>query len=777
MKIKRYIKLLLPCLLVQVSTFFCSAQSLSPDGSKLPYQDSSLSVDQRVEDLLSRMTLEEKIGQINMPGLFKMNMGGDSQFKSNGCRKFVEGSYLDSIGPGGGLFGVGNTILLDGARQQAEFFNELQKIALTKTRLKIPLLQTEEGTHGLMCAGATIFPEGLAIGSTWNMEIVRDIYAVAAKEARAIGIHELCTFVIEPNRDPRMGRNEEGYSEDTYMSSHIAEAIVEGVQGNDISSNEKTVAVLCHFPGQTQPMKIQHERGSMEISELTLREVFLPPWQAGIKKGALGVMATYPSINGLPVHTSKWLLTDILRDELGFTGLVLCEGDGIGIPFDQRTTSTEKEAGAQVLEAGLDVSISFEPGYLKDMVENVQEGRVSIETIDRTVRRILRLKFMLGLFEKPYVDPERAVQVSHSKKHVELALNAAREGIVLLKNENNLLPLNRDKIKSIAVIGPNANDTVNQLGDYFSENSVLQHVTTVLEGVKKKMVPGTKIKYVKGCNILDFKLNEINKAKEAAKNADIAIVVVGESLETNGEDKDVASLDLQGLQEKLVEAVYSTGTPTIVVLINGRPLSTRWIAENIPGVVEAWNCGEAGGDAISDVIFGDYNPSGKLPITVPRHVGQLPAYYNYKPTPVTLPLVDMSSSPLYEFGFGLSYTTFEYSDLQIEPCLPAEQFGTGSGAVIKCKVKNIGKRQGQEVVQLYIQDAVASVVTPIKLLKGFKKISLEPGEEKTVEFVLYPRDLSVLNRHLEWVVEPGLFHMMVGSSSEDIRLNGDLKIN
>ena len=751
------------------------------------YLDADQPIKARVEDLLSRMTLKEKIGQMNMPCVYQSKIGYGTHTKVHalfgklsvkqrakqmeGCRKLAEGTHDVGIGPGGGFFTLCDRAIYEGSRKQAEFLNELQKIATEKTRLKIPVLQIEEGTHGLMCAGGTVFPEGLAIGSSWNMDLVQQIYAVAAKEARAIGVHELCTIVIEPNRDPRMGRNEEGYSECPYLCSRIAESIVAGCQGKDISANDKVITVFCHYPGQSEPTSGM-ERGTMHISERALRQFFLPPWVAGIKKaGALGVMATYPAIDSVPVHSSEKILTEILRQELGFEGLVLGEGGGIGTIVYERVAATQKEAGQMAIKAGVDVGISFEDGYMQAMIESVEEGKVPIELIDRAVGRILEIKFRLGLFENPYVDPDRAEKTVNSSQHQELALQAAREGIVLLKNKNNILPLSKS-IKSIAVIGPGADAGTDQLGDYIPHN-IPQEIVTVLDGIKRK-VPAAEVRYVKGCEVLGNKLNEISKAQAAAKRADVAVVVVGENIQTNGEGKDVASLDLTGLQEDLVKAIYQTGTPTIVVLINGRPLSIRWIAENVPAIVEAWMCGEKGGDAVADVLFGDYNPSGRLPITVPRHVGQLPVYYNYGPSKesrMETGYVDMSAKPLFEFGYGLSYTKFEYHNLQIRPL----QAGPAATRYISADVKNIGNREGQEVVQLYINDCISSVTTPIKELKGFKKITLEPGQIKTVEFEVTPFQLSLLDRNMQRVVEPGKFEVMVAASSEDIRLKGSFE--
>ena len=742
------------------------------------YLDPAQPMEKRVEDLLSRMTLSEKIGQMNMPCVYEKGLGKDPQSKFEGCRKFAAGTYVNGIGPAGGFFTLANEILRQGTQQQADFFNELQKIAIDNTRLKIPLLETEEGTHGLMASAGTIFPEGLGIGSTWDMALVKDIYTVAAREARAVGIHQLFTLVVEPNRDPRLGRNEEGFSEDPFLCSRIAESIVHGTQGSDVSAPDKVVAGLCHYPGQSEPVS-GLERGAMEISERKLREVFLPSWVAGIKKaGALGVMATYPAVDEVPTHASRKILTKILREELGFQGLVLCEGGGIGTLEYERLAPTQKEAGQLALTAGVDVGISFESGYMNLMIDSVKEGRVAMAAIDQAVRRILRQKFRLGLFERPYVEASQALAVTHTKEHQDLALKTAQEGIVLLKNEKQLLPLKKD-LKSIAVIGPNANHDRNQLGDYIAHH-ILQDVVTVLEGIKQKVSPATRVDYVKGCNVIGNEVNEIAQAKNAARNADVAIVVVGENERrapqgSDGEGKDIASLDLTGMQEDLVKAVHETGTPTVVVLINGRPLSIRWTAEQVPAILEAWNCGEQGGRAIADILFGDVNPSGRLPITIPRHVGQLPVYYNYKSSKALWMqhgYVDMPASPLYEFGYGLSYTSFEYSNLKIEPPV----LGPGGEVSISVDVKNTGPRAGHEVVQLYLNDVISSVSTPVKELKGFEKVLLEPGQQKTIQFHLSPEDFSLLDQNLQWRVEPGAFNVMVGSSSERIHQKGSFMV-
>ena len=764
--------------------FNCKAQQINEAPG---YKNPVFTTEQRIDDLLARMTVEEKVGQMNMPCAYKQRIGWGLELgpvsihrqmtleerliQMEGCRKFARGDHNDQIGQGGGFFTLADRLIYEGTFKQAEFFNELQKIAINESRLGIPVLQIEEGTHGFMCAGGTVFPEGLAIGSTWNMDLVRRMYAAVAKEARSTGVHVLSTLVIEPNRDPRLGRNQEGYSEDPWLCSVISETIVEAIQGYDVSANDKTIAALCHFPGQSEPVS-GLERGAMEIPERKLRNVFLPPWVAGVKKqGALAVMATYPAIDNISVHSSDKILKGILREELGFKGIVLSEGMGITTLIDEHMVATEKEAGQIAAMAGVDVGISMEDAYLGRLVESVKEGRIPVKAIDDAVRNILYVKFKLGLFENPYVDPEYAASVVNSEEHKQLALQVAREGIVLLRNEKNILPLKRD-LKSIAVIGPVADADLDQIGDYIPHN-IPQDIVTPLEAIRTRVSGRSKVTYVKGCNVIGNDLNEINKAKDAARRSDVAIVVIGEAgNSTNGEGRDVASLDLTGMQEELLMAVQSTGTPVIVVLINGRPLSVNFASEHSQAIVEAWMCGEQGGNAIADVLFGDYNPGGKLPVTVPRHSGQLPSYYNHSKTKAGKNYIDMKGTPLYEFGFGLSYTTFEYSNLNISP----SDIGPGGEIEVSLNIKNTGTLKGDEVVQLYLNDMLSSVTTPVKELKGFSRVSLEPGETKPVNFRLLPEDLALLNADMRYEVEPGTFQVMVGSSSYDIKLNGEFEV-
>jgi beta-glucosidase len=745
------------------------------------YLDLKRPIDERVEDLMSRMTLKEKIGQLNLPCVYVEALGKDIPSKREACKRFAAGTYTQEIGPGSGFFTLANEVLQDGdVRHTAEFFNELQRIALTQTRLKIPLLEDEEGTHGAMYPGATVFPEGLAIGSSFDLDLVKEVYGQAAAEARAVGIHMLSTLVMELDRDPRMGRNMEAYTEDPYLGMRIGEAIVHATQGTKLTDPNKVVAVLTDFPTQN-PAAGGMERGAIESSERFLRENDLLPWIGSISKaGGLGVMAAYPEIEDVPAHASEKWMTGVLRNELGFAGVVESEGDGFQTLIDEHIVPNQKEAGALALRAGVDLDITYEPAYMGPLVESVEEGKVPVELVDRAVRRVLRLKFQLGLFDNPYVDVDRVAGVVHSQESQALALRAGREGTVLLKNEKNLLPI-RKNLKSVAVIGPNADDRDNQLGDY-SPSKVPQHVTTVLAGIKAVVSPRTKVIHAHGCDVTGMDKSGFAEAVQAAKNADVAIVVVGEISNvdhgTDGEGNDVASLDLSGVQEDLIQAVFETGTPTVVVLINGRPLSTRWTSEHVPALLEAWEPGERGGQAIADVLFGNYNPSGRLAISVPRSSGTLPNYYNYKPSKSYWTAsrgksyVDMPANPLYPFGYGLSYTAFAYSNLHIEP----EVIHAGDSARITVDVKNTGERAGIETVQLYVHEEYAPVATPVKQLRGFERVALGPGETKTVSMTLTSEDLQLLDTDMHWRVVPGDFEIMVGKSSADIVMRGVLKV-
>lgn len=750
------------------------------------YLDRTRPIEARVDDLLKRMTLKEKVGQLNLPCGYVDALGKTTAEKMDSARKFAAGTLTDEIGPGAGFFTLADTLHLNNLREQVKFFNELQTIATTQTRLKIPLLEDEEGTHGAMFAGATVFPEGLAIGSTFDMPLVRAIYGASAQEARSTGIHMLSTLVLETDRDPRMGRNMEGYSEDPYLDSRIAENIVHGAQGENVDAPDKTAAMMTDFPTQSEPVSGM-ERGAIELSERYIRENFLPPWIAAFRAGAWGVMAGYPDIEGVPEHASEKWNTKILRNELGFKGIVDSEGGGFSTLIYEHIVPSQKEAGAMALRAGVDVDITAEPAYMGPLIENVREGKVPEVLVDRAVRRVLELKFRLGLFEHPYADAETAERVVHSAEHQQLALKTAREGIVLLKNDGAILPLKKD-VASIAVIGPDANDGWSQLGDY-SPHAVPQKLVTVLDGIRNAVGEGTRVDYVRGCDVIGDK-GDFAPAIQAARTASVAVVVVGEHPDndgrghvppTDGEAYDVASLDLTGHQEELVRAIQATGTPVVLLLINGRPLSIPWEAEHVPAIVEAWEPGERGGEAIADVLFGEYNPSGRLAITIPRSSGQLPDYYNYKPGKEYWlqsawsqngGYSDMPATPLYPFGFGLNYTEFQLSNLRIAPI----QIAADGNVDVSVDVTNTGKRAGAEVVQLYLHQRYAPVALPVKSMKGFVRAELGPGEMKTVTMKLAPGDLQLLDKDLHWKVVPGTFDVMVGKSSQEIVLTGSFDV-
>ncbi|HTZ60667.1 MAG TPA: glycoside hydrolase family 3 C-terminal domain-containing protein [Acidobacteriaceae bacterium] len=758
----------------------------SAQSATFPYLDSRLPIELRVNDLIGRMTLKEKIGQLNLPCGYVEALGKTAPEKLEAAKRFTAGTYTDEIGPGSGFFTLANTVQFDSIAQQVKYFNELQHIALTGTRLKIPLLEDEEGTHGAMFPGATVFPEGLSIGSTFDMPLVRSIYAAAAQEARSTGIHLLSTLVLEADRDPRMGRNMEAYTEDPYLYSRIAKNIVLGAQGADVSARDKVAAVMTDFPTQSEPISGM-ERGAIELSERYIRENFLPPWIAAFQAGALGVMAGYPEIDDIPEHASEKWNTEILRNELGFRGIVESEGNGFDSLIYQHIVPTQKEAGALALKAGVDMDITYEPAYMGPLLENIQEGRVSEALVDRALRRVLELKFRLGLFDHPYADVEEAERVVHSEEHQQLALRAARESIVLLKNDRDLLPLKKD-VKSIAVIGPNADEGWSQLGDY-APSKVPQKVITVLNGIRQAVSPTTRVEYAHGCDVIGGPA-DFTEAIKAARRASVAVVVVGEHPDnagkgttppTDGEAYDAASLNLTGAQEDMVKAIQGTGTPVVLVLINGRPLSIPWEAEHLAAIVEAWEPGEQGGKAIADVLFGDYNPTGRLAISVPRDAAQLPVYYNYKPSKDYWihqgwshdgGYVNMPGTALYPFGFGLSYTTFRYDNLRVAP----QRIYSAGGATVTVDVTNTGSRPGVETVQLYLHEQYTPVAIPVKNLRGFERVALNPGQTKTVTMKLSADDLKLLDLEMRWRVVPGTFDVMIGKSSQDIVLRSTLDV-
>ena len=714
-------------------------------GRKPIYLRPTQPIEKRVDDLLRRMTLEEKIGQM-------CQYSGFSEAHEALVKQGRVGSLLN-------VTGAKNT-------------ERAQKIAVEQSRLGIPLIFGLDVIHGY----STIFPIPLGLASTWNPETVRKASSIAAAEAASEGIHWTFAPMVDIARDPRWGRIAEGAGEDPYLGSAMAQAAVEGFQGRDLADPDTIVACPKHYVAYGAA-EGGRDYNTVDVSERVLREVYLPPFKVAIVKAGAGTtMSAFNELNGVPASANRHSLTEILREEWGFKGFVVSDWNAVGELINHGIAGTSAEAAKEAVNAGVDMDMCGNV-YQTSLAQLVRDGAVLEEKIDESVRRILTLKLRLRLFERPYVDPERASKALQTKEKLEAALQAARESMVLLKNEGSLLPVKKD-IESVAVIGPLADDRNAPLGSWSCRGNP-EDVVTVLEGIKSRASPRTKVLYAKGCESEGNSKEEFENAAETAGEAGLAIVVVGEKADMSGEAACRASLNLPGVQEELVETVHETGVPVVEVLMNGRPLSISWSAEHVPAILEAWFSGIRGGFAIADVIFGDCNPGGKLPITFPRAVGQVPIYYSHKntgrpPSPErwTSKYLDAPWTPLFPFGHGLSYTQFEYSDLHIT----LKRRGKAGKVEVSLTVENIGGCQGDEVVQLYLRDLVASIGRPVKELKGFKRITLKPGERRTVSFALAWQDLSFLNREMQWVVEPGTFRVMIGSSSEDIRLSDSFEV-
>lgn len=730
----------------------------------------------RVRDLLGHMTLEEKVaqlGSVRAPGLLE-----DRKFSKVKAEKLI-GRGIGQITrlSGGRMDGVGMT-----PREAAEVANEVQGFLLEETRLGIPAIVHEECLSGLMAMNATAFPQIIGLASTWDPELIEEVTSVIRGQMRAVGARQGLSPVLDVARDPRWGRTEETLGEDPYLVARMGLAYIRGLQGGD--SFPSIIATPKHFAAHGFS-EGGRNCASVHVPPRELREVFLLPFEVAIREaGAGSIMNAYHEIDGIPCAASRLLLTRVLREEWGFRGYVVSDYRSIGrLITDHRVAADGKEAAKLALEAGIDVELPMVDCYGEPLTEAVGEGLVSEATIDEAVYRVLRAKFLLGLFENPYVEAEKAPDAFDTAEHRTLALRAARESIVLLKNDG-ILPLMKG-IKSIAVIGPNAGSTRNLLGDYtytarlpYEEDAV--PVVSTLAGIRKKVSPATEVHHAEGCDISGTARDGFEGAVEAAEKAEVVVAVVGERsglgippspLIVSGEGSDRASLRLPGAQEDLVKALCEAGKPVILVLVNGRPISLGWIAERCPAILEAWLPGEEGGNAIADVLFGDSNPGGKLPISFPQETGQVPVYYNRRPASFRN-YVFVSSMPLFPFGHGLSYTKFEYSNLRIEP----ERVMPAGKTIVSLNIKNVGHLRGDEVIQLYICDEVASVSRPVKELKAFKRATLEPGEERTVTFTVSTDLLAFHDRHMRFIVEPGTFRVMVGGSSEDIRLSGAFEV-
>ena len=754
------------------------------------YKDATLSVDERVDILLSQMTLNEKVGQLLCPLGWPM-------YEKEGNKVEVSQLFKDRMAqqPLGSLWAVlradpwTRKTLANGLNPKlaAEAINKIQKYAIENTRLGIPLLIAEECPHGHMAIGTTVFPTALSQASTFDQDLMRRMGEVIALEARLQGAGVGYGPVIDIAREPRWSRMEETFGEDPYLTGVLATEIVKGMQGEEMTDGKHLFSTLKHFAAYGIP-----EGGlNGECANVGMRALlseYVPQFKRAVEAGVGTIMTSYNAIDGVPCTGNKYLLTDLLRNQWGFEGFVYSDLQSIeGIATTHRCAASYEDAGAIALAAGVDVDL--EGNSYKHLMTAYEKGKVTMDDIDRAVRNVLRKKFELGLFDNPYVDPTKAEKIVRSKEHREVAREVARKGIVLLKNDG-ILPLSKS-VKRVAVIGPNADVAYNQLGDYTAPQA-REEIRTVLDGVRSHVGKSTEVVYVKGCAIRDTTNSNIAEAVEAAKKSDVTILVVGGSsardfkteyfstgaakVDENaaladmdsGEGYDRASLNLLGDQEKLMGALIDAGVKLVVVYIEGRPLNMNLASERANALLTAWYPGEQGGEAVADVVFGDYNPAGRIPVGIPHNVGQIPVFYSKHPSH---DYIDSKAAPLYSFGYGLSYTRFEYSDLAIAPSREKGVYQT-----VECTITNTGNLDGEEVVQLYLRDEIGSVETPHMQLRGFKRVALKKGESAKVKFDLRFDDLALYNQELRQVVEPGTWQVMVGAASSDIRLKGKFEI-
>ncbi len=759
------------------------------------YRNANASIPERVRDLIARMTLDEKIAQLGSYWVY------DIQNEQG----FSEDKAATLIGQGiGQITRVGGGSTLD-PRASALMSNAIQSYLLHHTRLAIPAIVHEECCSGYMALGATCFPQIIGLASTWTPELAERMTTVVRMQMRAVGAHEGLSPVLDVSRDQRWGRVEETFGEDPLLASQMGIAYVRGLQGRDL--REGVLATGKHFLGHGVS-----EAGMnctpVHLGPRELREVFLMPFEGAIREAGLAcIMNAYSELDGEVVAASRAIMTDLLRGEVGFDGLVVSDYRAIQMLYDFHHVACDRAQAAHLaLNAGIDVELPTTNCYGAPLREAVQAGEIPQALVDTAVERVLQKKFELGLFENPYVDVERVQAVYETPEQRALARQIAVQSIVLLRNEGHLLPLSKT-LRTIAVIGPNANEARHLFGDYshpahvesllrgkpelavllkcdVHTNGIVPgsvQAPTILDAIRERVSPQTKVLYAEGCAVNSADTSGFAQAQGIARQADAVILVVGDKAGltadcTSGESRDRADLGLPGVQQALVETIAAIGKPTVVVLVNGRPLAIPWIAENVPAVVEAWLPGEEGGAAVADVLFGDANPGGKLPVTFPRAVGQIPIFYNHKPSGGRSnwhgDYVSLSSKPLYPFGHGLSYTRFEFANLEIEP----RQVEIDGCVTVRAAIRNVGERAGEEVVQLYIRDEVASIPRPVKELKGFKRLHLAPGETCTVDFELPLDLLAFYDQAMQFVAEPGTIQVMVGSSSQDIHLTGSFEI-
>jgi beta-glucosidase len=748
------------------------------------YKNAKLPSAKRVKDLLARMTLQEKAAQMMCVWLSKaeklLDEKGNFDFQK-AKKSFKEGYGLGQVGRPSDAGGGKN------AHDMAVLTNEIQKFFLENSRLGIPVIFHEECLHGQAAPDGTSFPQPIALGATFNPELAEKLFSMTALEARLRGANQALTPVVDVAREPRWGRVEETYGEDPFLVSRMGIAAVKGFQGKKKFRDKKNIlACLKHFVAHAQPEGGQN-CAPTDVSMRTLREVFLFPFKEAIEKaGCLGVMASYNEVDAVPSHANKWLLRDVLRKEWGFKGFVVSDYYAIwelGYRPDthgQFVAKDKKESCALAVNAGVNIELPDPDCYLH-LVELVKKGVLKEKQLDELVAPMLFWKFEMGLFDDPYTDPEEAARVVGCAEHNKLALEAAHEAVTLLKNDGNLVPLNKSKIKTLAVIGPNGNRSL--LGGY---SGVPKYSISVLDGIKEKLGDSVNVVYSEGCKITvggswnqdevvasdpEEDRKAIAEAVKVAKTADVIVLAIGGNEQTSREAwarnhmGDRTSLDMAGMQEELVRQIVALGKPVVAFVFNGRPLSIRSVKETVPAIFECFYLGQECGRAVADVLFGDYNPGGKLPISIPRSVGHIPAYYNHKPSARRGYLWD-DASALFPFGFGLSYTNFAIGT----PKLTKKKIGKKGSTQVVVDVTNTGKRAGAEVVQLYIRDLVSSVTRPVKELKGFKKVFLKPGEKTTVTLDITPASLAFYDINMKYVVEPGDFEIMVGTSSRDADL-------
>ncbi|WP_148629737.1 glycoside hydrolase family 3 N-terminal domain-containing protein [Bacillus sp. E214] len=742
-----------------------------------------------VESLLSKMTLKEKVGQVNQ----KM-YGWEAYRKTESGYELTE-KFINHVRFGDGIgviYGLFRSDPWSGIHyengipksESAEVANMIQQYIKENTRLGIPVLLSEECSHGHQGLDSMITPVNLGVGATWNPDLHEDLMAAVAEEVRAKGAHMALVSTLDILRDPRWGRSEECFSEDPYLASRLTEAVVKGMQGDNGETIQagKLVAVLKHFAAQGNGTG-GHNAAPASIGERELREIHLPPMIAAIHSGALACMAAYNEIDGIPCHANGYLLNEILREEFGFNGAVMA--DGCALDNLVNLTQSREKAAALALESGIDISL-WDNVYTT-LEKVIEDGLVSEEQLNKAVRRVLTLKFKMGLFENPYVVTKWAGITAQKE---EINLESARQSIVLLKNEG-ILPL-KNNLKKIAVIGPNANSIYNQLGDYtpFQQED---HVITVLKGIEK-LAGGTEVVYEKGCGIRSRSTEGIEKAVSLAESSDVAIVVLGGSSARDfkaqfdlngavvnitgeeemdcGENVDVASLELGGHQLQLLQRIMKTGTPTITILIQGRPHAIPWIAANAPAILSAWYPGQMGGQAIAEILFGHVNPSGRLPVSIPRSSMQIPVFYNHKNGNYKKDYFDMIGSSLFPFGFGLSYTTFTYENLQCsEQAISVDKLSAGQIFNLSVDVTNSGGSDGYDVIQLYLKGKESSITRRVRELKGFKKVWIKAMETKEVNFDIGKEELQIYGNQRQYTIEPGNFDLEVGNPVESLKVS------